>query len=74
MGTRSTWTRLHTEPEPAATDSAWKSQCCLDFHLYFLQQQCHHAYMKYSNSFTTVYTFFPKDKSIGHRKEGMVCF
>lgn len=70
------WTSLHTDPEPAygaETDSAWKSQCCVDFYFYFLQQ-CHRAYVKYSDSFNIVCILFLKVKSIGHRREGMVCF
>lgn len=32
-----------------------------------------HAYMKYSDSFNIVCVLFLKVKSIGHRREGMVC-
>lgn len=66
------WTCLHADPQPACgaeTDSAWKSQRCDGFYLNCFR----HAYMKYSDSFNIVCVLFLKVKSIGHRREGMVC-
>lgn len=42
--------------------------------IFIFLQQCHRAYVKYSDSFNIVCILFLKVKSIGHRREGMVCF
>lgn len=63
------WTDPHSQPE-----SALISQCPYFYFLfYFFGRNVMHAYMKYSGGFNIVCVLFLKVKSIGHRKEGMVC-